>query len=631
MAPRDRVDNMYRWGLVDWASRTGMSIASLIWTLRRPQPKGSTKRHPCYRRIFAQARPCWPHLAGIVLLSVACIPLNLLLPLPLKIVVDSYLGSQPVPAWLAAAAPHRGLSPIVLAAGLLVAVAAAMQLQALASWILQTWTGEKLVFDFRAKLFWHSQRLSLSYHERCSSSHTAYRIQHDAPAIQYVIIQGFVPLLGAAFSFTAMALVTAKLDWQLALVAVSVAPILAWLSRKASRRAHEDWHAVKEMDSSAMSVLDEVLSSVRLVKAFGREQREDERFRERSADRMRGQMKLARKQAGYNAAIGLTITAGTAAALILGAAHVRAGALSLGELLLVMSYMAQLYDPLRTMSSKLPELQAWAVSVERAFALLDETPETFDKPRARPLKRAQGSIRFENASFGYGRQENVFEGVTLDIPAGSRVGIVGRSGSGKSTLIHLLTRFYDVREGRILLDGHDLRDYRLADLRNQFAIVLQEPVLFSTTIAANIAMPKPDASDAEIEAAARAAGIHEFIAGLPDGYETEVGERGMLFSGGQRQRISVARAFLKNAPILLLDEPTSAVDTETERQMMAATAGLMRDRTTFMIAHRFSTLRDCDILLKAGDARVEVVTNHGSPEQWATPPIAVPDLLPATT
>lgn len=582
-----------------------MSISSLVGTLGRPLRRTRWGRPRVYRRILREARACRPQLAGVVLLSLISIPLNLLLPLPLKLVVDSYVGHHPLPRWIAV----PGVSNVLwIAAGLLVAVGLLMQSQALASWLLQTWTGEKLVLDFRAKLFWHSQRLSLSYHERSGSSDTAYRIQHDAPAIQYVILQGFVPLVAAAFSFTAMIAVTGRLDWQLAAVAIAVGPLLAWLSTQASRRAHEDWHSVKELDSSAMSVLEEVLSCVRLVKSFGRETREDERFLRRSTDRMRGQMQLARKQASFHAAIGMVITAGTAAALTIGAHHVRRGVLSLGELLLVMSYMAQLYEPLRTISSKLPELQAWAVSVERAFVLLDETPETLDSSRARAIRRARGSIRFENVSFGYGSGPDVLSHVSFEIPAGARVGIIGRSGSGKSTLVNLLTRFYDVREGRILLDGHDLREYRLSHLRNQFGIVLQEPVLFSTSIAGNVAMPKPNATSDEIEAAAMAAGIHDFVAGLPNGYDTEVGERGSLLSGGQRQRISVARAFLKNAPILILDEPTSSVDSQTEREMMAATAGLMEGRTTFMIAHRFSTLRDCDILLKVHDGGVEVMS-----------------------
>jgi ATP-binding cassette subfamily B protein len=308
------------------------------------------------------------------------------------------------------------------------------------------------------------------------------------------------------------------------------------------------------------------------------------------------------------------ITLGTAAAMLLGALHVRSGLLTLGELLLVMSYMAQLYEPLRVVSSKIPEVGAWLVSLERAFALLERDPEALDVPHAKPLRRAKGALTFENVWFSYEDGSAVLRNVSFDIPAGARVGIVGRTGCGKTTLVGLMARFYDVSAGRILLDGVDIRDYRLADLRNQYAIVLQEPVLFSTTVAENIAFTRPDASDEEIAAAAAAAGAEEFIEVLPQRYQTQVGDRGGRLSGGQRQRISVARAFLKDAPILILDEPTSAVDVQTETEMMAHTEELMRGRTTFMIAHRLSTLRHCDLLLAVEDGQVRVV--RGGTEHW---------------
>ncbi len=559
------------------------------------------------RRVLAQSRPCWLQLAGIVGLSLLAAPLGLLLPLPLKIVVDNVSAGQAAPPWLRAMAPAAFRdSTLLLAVALLLAIALVTHLHALAGWILQTYTGERLVLDFRQRLFWHAQRLSLRFHEQRGFNDTAYRIQHDAPAIQYVTIQGAVPLLSACFAFLGMMYVTARLDWKLALIAVVLSPALFILARSSSKRVHDRWHTVKELDSSAMSVLNEALASVRLVKAAGREEREDERFLLRSSRRMWSQVKLAWIQAGYHTGIGLIIAVGTAAALAMGVQHVRSGLLTLGELLLVMSYMAQLYDPLRTMSSKIPELQAWTVSLERAFKLLDELPEALDLPHALPLRRARGHIRFENVSFSYGPRQAVLKNVSFDVPAGTRVGIVGRTGSGKTTLVGLMTRFYDVSAGRILLDGVDLREYRLADLRDQFAIVLQDPVLFSTTVAENIAFCRPDAPEKEIVAAAIAAGAHEFIMHLPQQYQTEVGDRGSRLSGGQRQRIAVARAVLKDAPILILDEPTSAVDMKTEAEMMLSTEALLRGRTTFMIAHRLSTLRDCDVLLRIEDGAVHV-------------------------
>jgi len=598
-----------------------MSVASIIWTYLVPGwHKGKKPRPGIYRRILQQIRPCWPQLAGIMALSLVSTPLGLLLPVPLKIVVDSVIGTQPMPPWLPFMPRGGRTSTLFIAAALLLGVGALMHLQALASWLLQTYTGEKLVLDFRGRLFWHAQRLSLSFHDEQGSSDTAYRIQHDAPAIQFVTIQGAVPFVGAMLSFLAMVYVTARLDWQLALIAVAVSPFLFLLARRSSASVHERWHQVKELDSSAMSVLEEVLTSVRLVKAFGREKREDERFFLRSSQRMWGQVKLAGVQAIYHVLIGLMITVGTAAAMVVGVLHVRSGLLSLGELLLVMSYLAQLYEPLRVVGSKIPESGAWLVSLERAFALLDRDPEALDVPHAKALRRAQGALKFENVWFSYGDGNAVLRNVSFEIPAGARVGIMGRSGSGKTTLVGLMARFYDVSAGRILLDGVDIRDYRLADLRNQHAIVLQDPVLFSTTVAENIAFTRPDASDQEIVAAAHAAGAEEFIQELPQQYQTQVGDRGARLSGGERQRISVARAFLKDAPILILDEPTSSVDMATEAEMMVSTEALMRGRTTFMIAHRLSTLRACDLLLALEDGQIRVVP--GGAGQWEQAPLA---------
>src|SRR5205814_3211666 len=271
---------------------------------------------------------------------------------------------------------------------------------------------------------------------------------------------------------------------------------------------------------------------------------------------------------------------------------------------LVWGYIAQLYGPLKTISKKTASLQNNLAGAERAFALLDEAPGVVERANARSLALARGAMVFRNVTFAYDHDEPVLRNISFEIQEGTCLGIAGTTGAGKTTLVNLLTRFYDPTAGQILLDGVDLRDYRLADLRNQFAVVLQEPVLFSTSIAENIAYAKPGAARAEIEAAARAANAHEFITALPQGYETAVGERGLRLSGGERQRISLARAFLKDAPILILDEPTSSVDTKTEALIMEALAALMRGRTTFIIAHRLSTLEGCDVRLRLDAGRL---------------------------
>jgi ATP-binding cassette subfamily B protein len=275
----------------------------------------------------------------------------------------------------------------------------------------------------------------------------------------------------------------------------------------------------------------------------------------------------------------------------------------LGSLLLVVSYLGQLYTPLKTIGRKATSLQSHWVGLERAFSVLDQLRDVPENPNPRPLIRASGTVAFQHVSFAYEEGHPVLRDICFEVASGARVGISGRTGAGKTTLLSLLTRFYDPASGHILLDGVDVRDYRLVDLRSQFAIVLQEPVLFSTSIAENIAYARPGATEEEIVQAAKLADAHDFVLALPNGYQTVVGERGLRLSGGERQRVSLARAFLKDAPILLLDEPTSSVDTKTEAAIMA-TERLMRGRTTFMIAHRLSTLENCDVMLELEHGRL---------------------------
>jgi len=569
-------------------------------------PLKSGLGHSLWLRTLRQSRRCWPHLAGIAALSLLSMPLTLLYPLPLKIAVDSVLGQQPLPNFLNHfLAPMRpGPVAIGFAVALLLAIALLANLQGLASWYLQTYTGEKLVWDFRAELLNHVQRLPLSFHDRYGPTDSVYRIQHDAPSIQYVAIQGVVPFITAAFTLVGMVYVCARIDFHLALVALAISPVLFALSLACSRLVRRRSQELKELDSTALSVIQEVLGSIRLVKAFGQENREQGRFVRHSSKRMSGQVQLSMMQAVFNVLIGLTIAGGTAAALYIGVRHVRAGLLSVGSLLMVMAYIAQMYGPLQLLSTKATDLQAWFTSLERAFLLFDQTPEIAESPRALPLVRSKGAFEFRDVSFVYDESGRGLHHVSFEVPAGTRVGIVGTTGAGKSTLLNLLMRFYDPTEGQVLLDGVDIRDYRIADLRRQFAVVLQEPVLFAASIAENIAYGKPDAGDAEIEAAARSASAHDFIARLPESYETSAGERGARLSGGERQRISLARAFLRDSPVLILDEPTSSVDMQTEAAIMQATEALLRGRTTFMIAHRLHTLKYCDMILVLDQGRL---------------------------
>jgi len=341
-----------------------------------------------------------------------------------------------------------------------------------------------------------------------------------------------------------------------------------------------------------------------VVKAFGRHDRELDRFCGQSHAGARARIRLAAAEGWFGLLVNLATGIGTAVVLYVGILNVQSGLLTLGDLLLIMAYLSQLYGPLQTISKTVADVQSSLASAKRAFELLAERPEVIERPHARALRRARGQIEFHEVWFSYGGSHHALQGVSFSVPAGIRVAISGPTGAGKSTLVSLLTRLYDPVWGQILLDGIDLRDYRLADLRAQFAIVLQDSVLFSTSVAENISYGRPEASHAEIVAAARAAGVHDFVVSLPDGYDTLVGERGMRLSGGERQRIALARAFLRDAPILILDEPTSAVDLHTEGLIMRALEHLMVGRTTFLITHRVTTLSRCDIHIEIEDGQI---------------------------
>ena len=567
------------------------------------------------RRILIHSKAFWPHLIGLFVLSLLAAPIALLKPFALKLMIDSGFGTQPVPGFIRIFFPsefhYSFMAVVLISATLVVTIALLDNLYSGISWVMETFTGEKLVLNFRTLLFNHIQRLSLAYHDRKGTSDSLYRIQWDTMSIQSFILNQMTPLISSFITLVAMITAMFLINWHFALITLCVIPPLFLLTIFSTRLLKKDWYKVKAAESDAMSVINEVLGSLRVVKAFGQEENEGDRFMNKSNTVVKGHMKMARIGATFSFMVGMCIACGTALFMYLGATYVQGGKMTLGELTLVIAYLLQVFGPLQTMIKNLNEVQSSMVSIDRVFSILDEEKEVKESPNAIHLPRSKGGFKFEQVSFSYNMDHPTLQDISFEVNPGDRVGIMGSTGAGKSTLVSLLMRFYDPSSGKIRIDGEDIKNYKLQDYRGQFSMVLQEPVLFSTTIGENIRYGRSDSTEKEIIDAASASNAHDFIMRSKDGYDTLVGERGMQLSGGERQRISLARAFIKNAPVLILDEPTSSLDVGTEAQIMDALERLMAGRTTFMITHRLDTLNSCNLILHLENGKLlEAVRDH---------------------
>jgi ATP-binding cassette subfamily B protein len=540
--------------------------------------------------------------------------MTLIFPLPIKLLVDSVLGSQPLPGYLTVFVGSQVSKTLALwlAISILMAAAVLTYLQNLVNVWYSNKVGNRMTLDVRARLFRQMQRLSVAYHDTMGAADSAYRTLNDAPMLRSFGIDSLIPLTTSILTLGAMILVMVFLDWQLALIALLVSPMMFILTFVFRPRIRAGWRKFRASESAAMAVAQESLGASRLVKSYGQEERKNKELVSHYDASLSASLKVQVDSAIYSLLVGILTAAGLAAVLYIGIGHVQAGihSLTLGSLLVVNYYVTQLYGPLRNVGQSILDIQMSLTGVERYRAVLDEKPDVPESPNALPLARAKGKIAFQGVSFEYTKDHPVLHGISFDLPAGNRLGVVGATGSGKTTLSTLLLRLFDPTKGVITLDEIDLRDYKLADLRSQYAVVHQETVLFSTTVAENISFARPNATMDEVIAAATAAKAHEFITNLPNGYDTLVGERGMKLSGGERQRISLARAFLKDAPILILDEPTSSLDVHTEAAILDTIQELMKGRTTLMIAHRPSTLRDCNMILVLEDGRVSRMTDE---------------------
>lgn len=570
------------------------------------------------QRIMIQARPYWLWITGILLLGLLSAPIALIKPMAIKLLIDSAFGSHPVPGFIRMLFPENfdfSFSAVVfISATLVIIITLIENLYSFISGLLETYTGEKLVLNFRMLLFNHIQRISLAYHDKKGTADSLYRLQWDTTAIRSLLLGSLPSLVSSFITLVSMIIVMFSIHRHFALITFCIIPPLFMLTRFSRKRIKRGWKKIKKDESLAMAVLHEVMGSLRVVKAFGQEDKEEKRFADQADKAIKEQLEMARFGSFYNFMVGLLFALGTALFIYLGARYVHAGQMTLGELTLVLAYLGQVFGPLQNIAKNINHLQSSILSIERVFELLDQEKEVIESTNPLPLPPIKGAFEFQNVGFSYEGNKPVLQDASFQIQAGKRVGIIGPTGAGKTTLISLLIRFYDPSSGRILLDGTDIKKFRLSDYRSQFSIVLQEPVLFSTTIAENIRYGRPDASQKEIIEAAKAANAHDFIMSNPDGYDAIVGERGMQLSGGERQRISLARAFIKNAPVLILDEPTSSIDIKTEALILAAIKKLMEGRTTFMITHRLDTLGSCDLILHLEDGKIAGLVHENDPD-----------------
>jgi ATP-binding cassette, subfamily B, bacterial len=558
-------------------------------------------------------RPYTGRLGALGALSLAEVGLRALTPWPLKAVVDHVAGGRALPPWLAALVlPVRG-SPrvrvLVTIAALGLVIQLAHQIVLMLHTRLHVRIGQSMVFGLRAQLFAHLQRLSLAEHDRRPKGDTVYRLEADATCIEHLLLKGAFPVAFSVLTLVVMFAVLATFDLQLAALSLSIAPLLYIAMRVQARHLRSRADRTRRLESHMVQRVYESFSTIRLVKGFARERHELGRFAGAASAAMTARLELTAQESFFSLVIAGISAAGGIAVLALGGFHVLQGSISVGTLLIVMAYLGYVYGPMTAIANT-------TGSIQQALASTRRVRETFmlpverDAPHSITALHVRGAITFDNVGFEYEPGVATLSGISFSAEPGTMVALVGPSGAGKTTLVSLLTRMYDATSGRVLIDGVDVRRYGLAWLREQVSLVLQDTLLLSGTVADNIRYGRLDATDADVVEAARAAGAAGFIEALPQGYATEMAEAGAGLSGGERQRLSIARAFLKKAPILILDEPTASLDALTEARVLDAVRRLRAGRTTLVIAHRLSTVREADAIVVLDRGRVVACGTH---------------------
>src|SRR5438093_6071105 len=550
-----------------------------------------------YRSVLRYYRPFLAQTIFGLCLSLIGIGLNLLKPWPFKIIVDDFLRAGP------AIRPDWRFWVLLLCLALI----GIQLLWGIINWItnyLFVKIGLKDLLTVRTELYSHLQRLSLKFPDARLSADSSFLVAYDSQSIQTIYNKGFTNIFASVVALIGTFVVMMGLDWTLTLLSLAIVPFIVGAIYLFARRIRRESTSIQEQESAVLAQAQEGLSSIRMVHAFGREDFEVRQFQQQAQQSLQANLKLTLTNVNSALVISTLMVIGTAAMYYVGTLHVLAGILSLGSLLVFSAYLLMLYQPLESLTYTAWAMEGATAGAKRCFEVLDRQDDVRDSPNAVNISSAKGASEFRSVNFGYAESRLVLRDINLSIAPNQIVGLVGGTGAGKSTLLSLVPRFYDPTTGSVMLDGRDVREITKKSLRAHIAIVLQDTLLFSTTVRENIAYGRPDATEEEIIEAARRAQADEFIRQMPDGYASPVGERGGHLSVGQRQRIGIARAFLKNAPILLLDEPTSALDPSTEAAIMETIKELMRRRTTLIATHRLAPIHNLDQLIVLEHGRI---------------------------
>ena len=551
-----------------------------------------------YRRVLAYYRPDLRATVVAMILTVVANCFNILRPWPLAYIVDKVLpAASRTPHGLALAGHDLAGWSIPAVITLVCALMVAFQLFAGGIGyfvnVITIRVGLHGLMRLRTELYAYLHSLPLKFHDQRRSADSSFRVAYDSQSVQAFYSKGFFIFQSVISLITTFATMW-YFDWEIALLSLLVIPLMVLAIYLYAKRIRDQSTTVAERESDVLTVAQEGLSSVKMVQAFGREEDEVQEFQVSARESLDANLKLNATSMRSALLVGTLIAASSAAMYYVGALHVLSGRLTVGQIWYLSTLLLMLYQPLEALTHIAWAFQGATAGAQRCFEILDKENDVADAPDAQPVATALGEIAFENAAFGYTSAREILHDVNLRVSPGQTVAFVGGTGAGKSTLLSLVPRFYDPTAGRVLLDGQDLRALQKKSVRDQISIVLQDTLLFSTTVRENIAYGRPDATEEEIIEAAKQAQAHDFITAMPDGYRSQVGERGGHLSVGQRQRLGIARAFLKNAPILILDEPTSALDPTTEAAIMHTIDGLMRGRTTLIITHRIATVHGVD-------------------------------------